>query len=344
MTSAIIFLGAAFGVWRTAIFISGFIEEQWLLDPQKRALQEKFESWWLSVAESKPRYFAVSFARGISESLTSFFGKRLFSKRAFIRSATIGTGLLMASLAFSSVLGIAVNPWKEFQHTIDTLKETPERFSKKKATTEQKTKDEVEAEQYLRTIAERYSGLHWKVIYCVVFFGGLLASNAVSFFLSIAFSRLVLQEIAASGRMFAACSLLALNLFLVSSTATLFLIFLTLLSYPWLWFVVPLAYLLSTVSVYWFLVVVFGSGIAVWAFGNAFLQMVSLIAFLPCLAAMVICAFSVIAQINRKRFHEICCALLLRCTTKRPLSFIVAVLGGIGVVIALICKLIQIAS
>ncbi len=343
VTGIIVFFVATLSVWKTAQYISGFIEEQWLLDPQKRVLQEKFESWWLTVAEKKPRSFAVALARVASESLTSFFGKRLFSKRAFVRSATIGTGLLMASLAFSSVLEIGVNPWKQFQQTIDTIKKVSDRNDTKRVATDLKAKEEAEAAQYLKAIAEQYGGIHWKIIYCVAFFAALLVSNAISFFLSIGFSRLVLQEIVASGRIFAACSLLALNGFLVTSTATFFLLLLTVLAYPWLWFLVPLAYLLSTASIYWLLVVLFGGGIAVWAFGNPFLQMVSLIAFLPCFGAMLLCAISVVAQWNRNRFHTLCCSLLLRCTGKKPLSFIIGLLGGIGVVIALICKLIQAA-
>lgn len=332
---------AALSVWKTAEYISGFIEEQWLLDPQKRALQEKFESWWFSVAESKPRYFAVAFARSMAEGLTGFFGKRLLSKRSFVRSVTIGTGLLMASLAFSSVFGTAVNPWKEFQQTVDMMKSASDRIQPQQAATDGETKEEAEAVRRLKVIAERYGGLHWKIAYCMTFFATLLTSNAISFFLSIAFSRLVLQEIVASGRIFAACSLLALNLFLVASTSTLLLLINTIIAYPVLWLVVPLAYLLSRASVYCMLAVFFGGGIAAWAFGNPFLQMVSFIAFLPCLGAILICTISLVAQLNRKRFHRLCCAFLFRCTGKKPLSFIVGILGGIGVVIALVCRLLQ---
>jgi hypothetical protein len=336
--SVLIFLVAALGVWKTAQYISGFLEDQWLLDPQKRALQKKFESWWFTVAESKPRYFAVALARSISDLLTDFFGKRLFSKKAFVRSTTIATGLLMASLAFSTLLGTGVNPWKQFQSTVDAMTESTERIEAKRTATEQETKEEAEAARWLQSLAERYGGAHWKAIYCAVFIAALLASNAMAFSLSVAFSRLVLHEIVASGRVFAACSLLALNLFIVTSIATLFLLFLTLIAYPVFWVLLPLAYILSKTSIYWLLAMLFGSGIAVWAFGNPFLQMVSLIAFLPCITAVAVCAFSVIAQTNRKRFHAICCALLLRCTGKKPLSFIIGFLGGIGVAIALVCK------
>ncbi len=322
-----------------AQYISGFIEEQWLLDPQKRALQERFEAWWISVSESKPRYFAVAVARAVSVGLGSFFGKRLFSKRAFVRSLTIGTGLLMASLAFSSVIGTAVNPWKEFEQTIDILKSEPSQIQATTVANDEEAKDEAEAVRRLAVLAEQYGGLHWKIAYCMVFFVGLLGANGITFFLSIAFSRLVLQEIVASGRAFAACALLVLNIFLVASTATLFLLIITILAYPMLWFVVPLAYLLSRASLYWMLVMLFGGGIAVWAFGNPFLQMVSLIAILPFFGTMIICVVSVTAQMNRKGFHRLCCEFLLRCTGKKPLSFIIGVLGAIGIMIALICRL-----
>ena len=337
----LIFLGVAIGVWKTAQIISGFIEEQWLLDPQKQALREKFEFWWLKMAESKPRYFAIALARGISDLFTSFFGKRLFSRKAFVRSAAIGTGLLMASLVFSTILGTGVNPWNQFQKTIDAMKKSVNQVKTTKSTTEQETKEKMEVARSLQNLAEQYGSVRWKVIYCAVFIVALIGSNGITFFLSIAFSRLVLQEIVASGRMFAACSLLLLNLFIVTSIATLFLLFLTLIAYPLLWFLLPLVYILSKVSIYWLLAMLFGGGIAVWAFGNPFLQMISLIALLPCVTAMIVCVFSVIAQLNRKRFHGLCCALLLRCTGKKPLSFIVGVLGGIGILIALACKLFQ---
>src|ERR1035437_239025 len=128
MLNFLLFFVASLAVWKTGQYVSTFIEEQWLLDPQRRKLQERFEAWWITVADMKPKSLAVALARGASDVLNSFFGKRLFSKRAFSRAAAIGTGLLMTSLVFTNFMGIGVKPWVEFDTTIGMLKNAPSIF------------------------------------------------------------------------------------------------------------------------------------------------------------------------------------------------------------------------
>ena len=331
------FIIGAVALWKTAQYISGFIEEKWLLEHQRRGLREKFEDWWISVAKTKPRYFAVALARGASEGLTDFFGKRFFSKRAFIRSSVISTGLLIMCLSLTGILGIGVYPWKEFETSVKGLKNLPEVATTNGASSDA-VRIEAESRTKLKLLGERLDRPQWKIVYCTGFYIILIAANAMSFFLSVAYSRLVLQEIVASGRVFAACALIALNLFLVISTASLFLLFATILAYPGLWVFVLLAFLLSTESFYWLLAMLFGGGIAVWAFGNTSLQIVSMLSILPCLGTVLICVVSLCAMLDRKRFHMIVCSVLLRCTDKKPLSFIVGFLCGGAVLIAVFCK------
>jgi len=76
-----------------------------------------------------------------------------------------------------------------------------------------------------------------------------------------------------------------------SSSSSLLLLISTILGYPVLWFLVPLVYVLTKVSIYWFLLAFFGGGIAYWAFGNTALKLFSLIAIVPCLGAGLICLF-----------------------------------------------------
>lgn len=339
MLNLLLFLVTCLGVWKTTQYVSAFIEEQWLLDPQRRELRAKFEAWWSSVADMKPRSFAVALARGASDALSGFFGKRLFSRRAFARAATIGTGLMMASLVLTSFMGMNVKPWAEFDTTVRILKEAPDKLKANQTSSQDKTYAEL-AEK-LKAVAESYGSWHWKVIYSASFFLILAAANSVSFFLSVALSRLMLQEIVAAGRAFSAFALLAFDLFLVVCTASLFLLFATVLAYPALWFFVPLVYLLSRMSILWLIAFLFGGGVAAWAFGNPALQIISVIAIVPCVGAALICALSLLALLNRERFHRLSGDLLFRCTRKKPLSFIVGFFGGVAVLIALVCRLIQ---
>jgi hypothetical protein len=340
MLNFLLFLIGCLGVWKTGQYASTFIEEQWLLDPQRRKLQAKFEAWWITVADMKPQSFAVALARGASDVLSSFFGKRLFSKRAFSRAAAIGTGLLMTSLVFTNFMGIGVKPWAEFDTTIQVLKDAPSRFKPNRGSIQDKAT--TEALEKIKAVAESYGGWHWKIFYCVSFFLIITAANAVSFFLSVALSRLILQEIVAAGRFFSACTLLALDLILIVCTATLFLLFASVLAYPGLWFFLPAVYLLSRASILFLFVFLFGGGLAAWAFGNPALQIASWIAIVPCLGAALICVLSSLALLNRERFHLICSGILLRCAEKKPLSFIAGFIGGIAVLIALICRLIHV--
>src|SRR6266700_4697256 len=105
MPSLLLFLVACFGIWKTGQYVCAFIEEQWLLEPQRHELQARFEGWWFSVAGMKPRAFAMALAKACSELMGSFFGERLFSKRAFKRSAATATFLLLSSLVVTEVRG-----------------------------------------------------------------------------------------------------------------------------------------------------------------------------------------------------------------------------------------------
>jgi len=340
MLTFIIFIGASFGLWKSAQYVSTFIEEQCLLDPQKQKLQTIFESWWFSVADMKPRAFACALARVASDAFSGFFGKRLFSRQAFVRSATIGTGLMLSAMVITSILGKSVKPWTEFDRTVMILKESPDRLKANHTSTQDKLS--IEVAEKLKAIAERAEGGPWKSIYCVCFFLILVAANSLSFFFSVAFSRLMLQEIVAAESVFLAFALLTLDIFLVVCTASLFLLFATLLACPALWFFVPVIYLLSRSSILWLFAALFGGGLAVWAFGNPALQIISMIAILPCAGTALVCGISLFALLNREKFKILCEFILLRCTRSKPLSFAAGFFGFIAIFIALVCELIRI--
>jgi hypothetical protein len=339
MITLCLIISAAFGLWKSAQYVSTFIEEQCLLDPQRRELQTRFEAWWYSVAEMESRSFACALARIASDTLSGFFGRRLFSWRAFIRAATIGTGLMLTAMVITSFMGASVRPWVEFDRTVKVLKEGPDRLKANPNTNQDKAV--IEAMEKLKETAESAEKGPWKYIYCVSFFLIIVSANSVSFFFSVALSRLMLQEIVAAERVFLAFVLLTFDLFLVVCTASLFLLFATVLAFPALWFFVPLVYLLSRASILWLFAALFGGGLAVWAFGNPALQIISIISIVPCAGTALICGISLLALLNRERFKQFTEFILLRCTRNKPLSFITGFLGGVAILIALVCQLIR---
>src|SRR5262245_60776343 len=163
----IFFLVAVLGVWKTGQYVSAFIEDQCFLETQRGALREKFERWWISVAETKPRYFAVSLAHGACAGLSAFFGKRLFSKKSFFRSTILATGCLVASIALTSMFshsGIGVKPWKEYERTIEVMKATIERAQARKNNSKE-DKELAEAARIQKILVERYGTRAWKIFY-----------------------------------------------------------------------------------------------------------------------------------------------------------------------------------
>jgi hypothetical protein len=337
MLNFTIFIVAAFGLWKSVQYVTTFIEEQCLLDPQKQKLQTMFEAWWFSVADREPRTFACALARVASDVFSGFFGKRLFSRRAFVRSATIGTGLMMTAMVVTSFMGASVKPWVAFDSTITILKDSPERL--KSDHTYSQNKASIELAEKLKVIAEKADCWQWKTIYTTSFFLILIAANSLSFFFSVALSRLMLQEIVVAERAFLALALLSLDLFLVICTASLFLLFATILAYPALWFFVPVVYLLSRSSILWLFAALLGGGLAVWAFGNPALQIISVISIVPCVGTALVCGISLLALLNREKFKQLCEFILLRCTRNKPFSFIAGFFISVAILIAVVCQL-----
>ncbi len=100
--------------------------EHWLLDPQKRRLQEKFELWWLTVSDLNKLHFALAFTRAYNRFNDFFFGEKLFSKRAFLRCSIISTGLLVGSLGLTGVINhrlIGIAPWENYHQSCGFVSE-----------------------------------------------------------------------------------------------------------------------------------------------------------------------------------------------------------------------------
>jgi hypothetical protein len=103
-----------------------FLDEAWISDLKRTEIRQRFENWWFAVAAADTRSLSVALATKTAQATDFYFGHRLFSKRAFLRSFTISTsllGLLLGLTGIGSGCPIALAPWRSFQETAARLEE-----------------------------------------------------------------------------------------------------------------------------------------------------------------------------------------------------------------------------
>lgn len=326
----------------TSFYIVKFLEETWLLEPQKRRLQERFEVWWRAFAGTDAKKLALSLASKISDLVDEYFGRRLFSKRAFVRSFVISTGLLLSSLALTGLLNgriVGVSPWNAYSETAEALKNIPQPQARTLQTPPDKRSQEIAKK--LSEIAAKYGTSGWKIAYSVAFIMSLILLNSLLFFLALVFSRVTLSEIIAAGRSFSTLALLFTNTMVFVPIWIVVLLLILFLSMPMLWMAVPVLYLMFKVSIYWFVwILVTGSLIAL-AFAGAPVKAVALIGLLPCVFSIFVTATTAIALFFRERFRWIISAFLYRCAKRGPLAVIIGVLTLVAALVAVIGQAIQ---
>lgn len=193
----------------------------------------------------------------------------------------------------------------------------------------------------LEQVSDKYNTTTLVALYSVLFFLILLLLNSALCLCSLVFSRMILREIIASARPFSTLALLVTNVFLVLNISSVFLLFLTVLSIPLIWFFLPILFGLSKQSFISFVLLLSGGEVAVWIFGGADLKLVVLIAFLPSVCAIGISLFSLAAIIWRDAFHLFISAVLLRCAEKGPLTIIVGSFTFLASCVAILAKFIH---
>ncbi|MGO8764433.1 MAG: hypothetical protein ACLQSR_04765 [Limisphaerales bacterium] len=118
--------GIAFLSWQLAIFFNDI----WLRDAQQKQLRQKFEDWWLRVADLDKLKLALACTIKLDDLLEQVFGAKLFSRRAFGRSCIGVTGLLFASMGLLGLLNhqmFVIQPWRSYLDTAKAVeKYTPE--------------------------------------------------------------------------------------------------------------------------------------------------------------------------------------------------------------------------
>jgi hypothetical protein len=105
--------------------ITIFLNDVWLRHAQQRQLRQKFEVWWITVADLDKLKLALACTVKLNSVLDAVFGDRLFSKRAIWRNSIGATGLLIASLALVGLFNhktFGVQPWNNYRQTAEAVK------------------------------------------------------------------------------------------------------------------------------------------------------------------------------------------------------------------------------
>ena len=360
MLNILIFLAAiGFISWQLA----KFLQDVWLRDAQHKKLRSKFEGWWLSVADLDRLKLALACTIQLNGILNKIFGAKLFSKLAFWRVSVMASGLLIASLALNGIFNHekfgGVEPWKDYKKAaegvegfIPQLEASYQSMPKTTSitniqqnsshilttnivsATNTATLAVIDELKKVKSVTEKYNTSTYLVIYSFLFFLMLVFLNALLCFCSLVISRLILREMIAAARPFSTFCLLVTNFFLVLNMSSVFLLLLTVLDTPLIWYFLPVVFIFAAHSVTVFLLLFFGGQIVSWVFGSPALKLVTLIAMLPFIFTLIVSVFSYAAMLWRNAFHKCVSAILLRCAEKGPLTLVVAISALIASLIA----------
>lgn len=367
MVNFLFFVGAiGFISWQLSVFL----KDVWLRDAQQKQLRQKFEDWWLTVADLDKLKLALACTIQLNGYLDKVFGAKCFSRLAFWRVFVMASGLLIASLALHGLFNYerfgGVEPWRNYRETASGVEKfVPQLQSSYRAmpkislvtnvqlnashilttnvvaVTNTATIEVIDALEKVKLATEKYSASTYVWIYSVLFLVILVFLNALHCFCSLVISRLILREIIAAARPYSTFCLLITNLFLVINMSSVFLLLLTILNTPIMWYFLPVIFIFAAHSFTVFLLFFFGGQIVSWIFGSPALKLVTLIAFLPFIFTFAVSAFSYMAMIWRNAFHKCVSAVLLRCAEKGPLAVIVTTSAIIASLIAGLGKLIH---
>jgi len=329
----------ALAAWAAIHRVACFIEQDWLREEQQQTLHEQFEMWWLSVATKNPKEFVLGVLQSISNALSSFFGPRLFSRRALRRAKWVSLSLLMATTALYALSGRAFYPWETYNDYIKIARATFE-----KQAHDLSGQKGPQAEAQLKVLATfnrilvKADRLWYNILYCTVLIIAVAGGTVVAFFLTTGLSRMILAEIVASGRPATVVLLLILNLYLSASILGLFMLWTETFSSPIMLPGLLITIILASLSFYWVIAMVFNGGLAAWVFGHALLKAVAVIVILPSIASILTCVFALVALYARDTVHKLCCGFLIRCS-RNPLGFTTGSLGLIVIAFATFSRL-----
>jgi hypothetical protein len=308
-----------------------------LRDPEKEALQKRFDDWWRAVSNTNNHVFALTLAKQLSQWLDNYFGGRLISKRAFGRSFYLSSFLLVLGLGLTGVHNgqtIGLAPWTSYHQAMQVFQMS---LSHQLPTpTNEVTQQQERALRQIQQTILKYNTTTWTIAYSVISLLALALLNTTLFFLSLIYSRMILREIIVAGRVFSMTVLLIANFALLVPAWLITFLLDTALLQPLLWTFIPITYFFTEVSIFWLLGIITGGSIVNLAIGNRSLEAITLIGFAPCIFIVCVTVFSALTLLNREKFHSFLCWFLKVCVEKGPakvtgatLALVASVLGAV---------------
>lgn len=184
---------------------------------------------------------------------------------------------------------------------------------------------------------DRLSGLVSKfekpsyfVLYSIFYFVALFAVNAFLFTVSLATCRVMLREIAASGRILSTIALVFTNVVTVLCLCLVLLLIFTVLAVPVFWLLIPVTFVVSSQSLSTLVAYLLAACIGLWIIAGGPAKIVVFIAFLPSFFAALVGAFTLLAVTGRKWFHFLVKEILIRCAEGSPIGFLIATITFIS--------------
>jgi hypothetical protein len=168
----------------TLALIGKQIGENFLLNMEKARLREKFENWWLTVANYPPRQLISRILEKVNGIIDTYLGQNLFSKKSFRRCGIISLSLLSCTLLLLGLLtknhGL-ITPWKNYHNDLQLMKSVI-----------QKESQDVQAQKVNKIIMEavvRFDTPAWTITFSAAYYAFLFLINAIGFFLTSGFLR-----------------------------------------------------------------------------------------------------------------------------------------------------------
>jgi hypothetical protein len=310
------------GAWATFGGLLWAFEEYVLLRHEQSGLRVTFDRWWNSVQGMSKQAFVVALANIAVEFMKYIFGPRIFSRRSVAWSAVLGAGALLLVLLIGWTAEVTLTPFANYDQSIKILHKVAEHPVREGASEEQQQADEAIKTTLKETVAY-FDTLFWKYVYTAFFVFSLFILNGTAFFISVIFARFLLSEIVATGRLLSVGALFIVEAEFLLVGSTLYLILISLLSFPAMWLTVPAAFFMGTSGKVGFIFtfgLIAAAGGLIWFLGSAALKLIVCIAFGPLLLASFISLLSVIIIFNRRFLQWIVCNVLFRIgRSDRPL-------------------------
>jgi len=311
--------------------------ELWLRDPTKKHLADLLAEGWLQLSYAEPMSVVHVPIRSVRALFDIVLGPKTFSRRAFVRSGTLGTILLITSLGIGGILErsafLGAAPWKVYDISIQAARqELAKPAGDKKIPA---------VDEFYRALL-RHDGAKLKAGYCVGIVALVLMMNALLDFAGVVLTRQLLRELEEINGVITLLAALGFDLFLALSVSAFTILVIIFAAFPFLW---PMLYALRILprwSLPATLLIAAVTALLFWYIVGLAVRIIVVIAILPTLVVGALLAYAVVGVPFRKQLHCGISAVFLRVAEsgKGAFAYVLALLGAVATLVTLLSQLI----